>query len=171
MLTILAASGFLCDGKHPLGFRAYDASRQVVFTTQKGNALCPTPYEDVPYIHALAELINSSILADFATDGPLNILPDMLYPCSPNIFVWASPWYIFWSTYTAAAATISPALIVVIHILRWSTGTEKEQGSNEPDKSHQEKPLLSERSSDSSLGVYMALPRVLSNANPGHLHA
>lgn len=134
----------ICGGDPLLAFRVEDDTRRVVFPAQRRNFLCFGSFTDFQEMQILNQDIKDAMAADFAAGGPINILPNVLYPCSPNITVWASSWSIFWYTYTAAAATISPAIIMVIHVLRWLTGVDKEKDERDP---VQEKMLIGDQSS------------------------
>jgi hypothetical protein len=78
---------------------------------------------------ALLDTIPPALVSDFT--GPLSPLPSVLYPCVPRKKVWAPLWTIVWECYTTAAATLSPAFVVITFILLWTCGIDP----NEP-KSH-----------------------------------
>lgn len=105
-------------------FRVEEDANRILMFSEKSSLICTDSLNQYPDVKQLSQKIKDAIAYDFdgARGGPLSLLTDILYPCSSNTKIWAPIWTIIWECYTSAAATISPALLIVVWLLVYLRG-------------------------------------------------
>jgi hypothetical protein len=109
--------------------------------------ICFGALANVSSAEVLLDAIPPALAGDFT--GPLSPLPAVLYPCVPRKKVWAPLWTIVWECYTTAAATLSPAFVVITFILLWTCGIDPNEPKSQ--NAHETIPLRQNQSQVSVL--------------------